>query len=522
MKSYKNNILKGTVILTAAGLITRFIGFLYKIFLSNALGAETLGRYQLIMPIYSIAFTLYASGIHTAISKLVSEDKASGNGSHARAILIRGCILSVTSASILSVLLYINSSFIALRFLHDSTCANSLRILAFCFPFCGLTACINGYCYGINHTVIPALNQIFEQLSRVGAVYFIAIKLGDGSFAVTCELAVLGIVIGEIAGNLLSIFMLCMGHRGYLLKKINACRLIGHSVSIHNKDSITARLLHFAVPLSLNRLLLSLLHSFETLMIPLLLQRYGMTCSEALALYGILNGMVMPFLLFPSAITSALSSVLLPAVSAADAAKQNEKLNQTISLSVKYSLLLGLLFSAVFLCFGDVLGENIFNESLAGQYLRILAVLCPFIYISSTLTGILNGLGRTTVSFGISVFCSFLRIMLMILLIPRYSMQGCFISMLFPQLLSCGLECIFIYMKTPFTFNSYRSILVPCICLLLTGPLCRKIYDFIVKRAQLHGILPVLAICSVLCVLYAFILLSTHTIKRTELLSSDK
>ena len=72
MKKY--TIIKGTLILTIAGLITRLIGFFYKIYLSNTLGAEKLGLYQLVFPIYGICFTLFASGIQTAISKLVAEE----------------------------------------------------------------------------------------------------------------------------------------------------------------------------------------------------------------------------------------------------------------------------------------------------------------------------------------------------------------------------------------------------------------------------------------------------------------
>lgn len=59
----RRNILVGTIILTLAGFITRVIGFFYKIFLSKFMGAEWLGIYQLVFPIYGIAFTIYATGI---------------------------------------------------------------------------------------------------------------------------------------------------------------------------------------------------------------------------------------------------------------------------------------------------------------------------------------------------------------------------------------------------------------------------------------------------------------------------
>ena len=101
----KSTLIKGTLILTAAGLITRIIGFIYRIYLSNALGPEQLGIYQLIFPVYGICHTLYASGIQTAISKLVAE--TGGNSkktASSRRILLCGAGLSLCLAISCSLL----------------------------------------------------------------------------------------------------------------------------------------------------------------------------------------------------------------------------------------------------------------------------------------------------------------------------------------------------------------------------------------------------------------------------------
>ena len=68
----KDQLLKGTMILTIAGFATRVIGFCYRIFLAGELGEVNLGIYQLIFPVYSICFTIYAAGIQTAVSQLIS------------------------------------------------------------------------------------------------------------------------------------------------------------------------------------------------------------------------------------------------------------------------------------------------------------------------------------------------------------------------------------------------------------------------------------------------------------------
>lgn len=50
----KNLIIKGALILTLANIITRILGFIYRIYMSNLIGAEGMGLYQLIMPVYII------------------------------------------------------------------------------------------------------------------------------------------------------------------------------------------------------------------------------------------------------------------------------------------------------------------------------------------------------------------------------------------------------------------------------------------------------------------------------------
>jgi len=92
------SLLKGTLILTVTGLITRVLGFLYKIYLSNILGSVNLGIYQLVFPIFGIAYTLYVSGIQTAISQMIaatSKDRKQHKIICIKAILLSLCIAIV-------------------------------------------------------------------------------------------------------------------------------------------------------------------------------------------------------------------------------------------------------------------------------------------------------------------------------------------------------------------------------------------------------------------------------------------
>ena len=65
----KHTLIAGAVLLTAAGFLSRILGFFYKIFLSRAIGAEGLGIYQMMFPVYGICLSLCAGSLQTAISR---------------------------------------------------------------------------------------------------------------------------------------------------------------------------------------------------------------------------------------------------------------------------------------------------------------------------------------------------------------------------------------------------------------------------------------------------------------------
>ena len=72
--SVKRTLFTGTLLLTTAGILSRFIGFFYKIFLSRTIGAEGLGIYQLIFPVMALCFSLTSAGIQTSVSRFVSNE----------------------------------------------------------------------------------------------------------------------------------------------------------------------------------------------------------------------------------------------------------------------------------------------------------------------------------------------------------------------------------------------------------------------------------------------------------------
>ena len=508
----KSNLIKGTIVLTIAGLLTRVIGFFYRIFLSNAMGAELLGIYQLIFPVYGTCFTIYASGLQTSISRMVAAHAGKGNYKNVSRILKVGVLISFSLALILSILVYLNAGELARNFLKEPRTESSLRILSYVFPFCGITACINGYYYGLRKTTVPATTQLLEQIVRVIFVYFIVVLLGKDDIEITCVLAAYGLVLGEVASsvyNMLSMFV------SKSPKKL-ICSVRNCSEFTQNTKIISKELIELTLPLTANRLLLNILHSFEAILIPLLLRRYGMDSKESLSLFGILNGMVMPFLMFPSAITNALAVLLLPTISEAQALGNEKQIASSTSLSIKYSLIIGIFSTGIFLLFGGHLGTVVYHNETAGEFMRLLAMLCPFLYLTTTLSSVINGLGKAHITFFNSVIGMVLRIFLMVTLVPKQGSMGYIYSLIISQILITLLDGRVIAKETHFKFDSKNSLTKPFIIILMSGIVMQKVYEFLAETVSVTQTVLLLCCCMVLCVIFVGFMFVWKAMSRKE------
>lgn len=509
----RQNILKGTIILTLAGFITRVLGFFYKIFLSKNMGTEWLGIYQLIFPVYGIAFTIYATGIQTSISRLVAAEMGKRNSKNAYRILRIGLILSVTLALLLSIFVYCFSDFLASRYLLEPRSAGSLRILAIVFPFCGATSCINGYYYGLKKAGVPASTQLLEQMIRVIAVYLFAMYSGGGDLHVTCEMAVLGLVIGEVGSCIYNIISL------FLTKSPTTLLIAGLDprAKAYGRRNILKNLLHMSVPLSANRLFINILHSMEAILIPTMLRRSGLSTSEALSSYGILNGMSIPFIMFPTAIINALAVLLLPTISEAQAISNDKLIGRTTSIAIKYSLITGILSSGIFMIFGSELGDAIFHNVDAGNYLMTLAWLCPFIYLTTTLGSIINGLGKTHVTFINSIAGSICKLLFIIILIPKLGITGYLFALLIGQLLISILDSYAVIRYVAFPFDAINSLLKPGLIVSFAGFLLKALFIYMKKITQINPAVYILSFCLLFCVISVALLIITKSISRKDL-----
>ena len=430
----KHFLLKGTLLLTGAGFITKIIGFIYRIFLSQTIGAEGMGIYQLIFPIHTLCFALSVGGIQTAISRFTAARAALKDEQGARDIFVLSGALSTVIALGVSVILYQNASWFAVHILLEERCTPLLRLMAFSIPMGTLHSCVNGYYYARKKMSVPAASQLLEQCARVGVSYGMFLVLTDQGLPVTPMLAVAGLLGGELASMIFSLILLLWDYQkhGYRLKNLQS----------PGKDM--KEILSLAFPLTCSRLLVNVLHSIESVLIPGHLRLYGLDSGSALSVYGVLTGMALPLILFPSAITTAVSTVLLPSVAEHQAVGNRKAIRRALFLSVKYCLILGFLSTAFFFFAGDFLGLVLFKNEFAATFIKTLSFICPCLYLSGTLSGILNGLGAANPSFILNTLGLGVRSAFVFVVIPEYGIRGYLWGLIVSELLVTGLSLYFL------------------------------------------------------------------------------
>ena len=493
----KKSLVAGTLVLTLASLITRLLGFGFRIYQSQVMGAEGMGLYQLLFPIYMLLWAASSAGIAMAIAKLVAAEVSRGAEGNAIRILKVSLLISLPFSFLLSGLLFFFAPFIARCYIQEPVTELSLRLLAFCVPFMSTACCLRGYFQGHQEMSITALAQIVEQMGRMLIIYLLAGLMVPKGITYICALGVIGMCAGEF-------FSFCMSFIAFRIKK----RHVKLTPATLPKRDTFNKLLTLSIPVTANRFLTSGLQSFENILIPITLGQFGLSSSAALGLYGQFSGMALPLLFFPSMVTSSLATALVPAISEAVAMKNTKLLQRTISKSIQFSSLIGIGATALFLTLPYEIALTCYHMQEVGQLLKWLAIICPFLYLQNILTGTMNGLGMQKKTFTTNVMGSLLCIAVILLMVPKRGIIGFVIAMLMQSGFVCAMLLSYVLKNIDLPVDIYNWMLRPG----LAGILC-SVFTFALHHYWLiqHFSLTISTILGVLTLVSSYIVILLMT-----------
>ena len=426
----KTIFIKNAVILTLTSLVLRFAGIIFKVYITRLIGSEGVGLYQLIFSFYMLAATFATSGISTAVTRLITEELALGSKKGTIRIFRRSVELTLIAALISVGIVFFGAEFIGKTIIGDERAILSLKILSFSLPFMGISSCIRGYFIALRRVTPNAFTQMLEQTVRIVMVLLLVNKFIHKGIAYACA----AVLIGDAVAEGISCFVLYLC---YISSKKHLNSLSGRK---NPPYSVIKHLTRIALPITSGRYLNTALRTAENVLVPKNLSLYPHSGANALSQFGMIKGMALPILFFPSTLLNSISTLLIPEMSEAVAKNMRSTIKKLTLKVLRLTTLLSIVCGLFFLFAGEKIGILIYNSSDIGNLLVALSPIVPFMYLDSVADGILKGLDQQIFTFQTAVSDSTIRIILILCLLPISGMKGFIGIMYFSNFLTCFLN----------------------------------------------------------------------------------
>lgn len=426
----KDKFLKNSILLTISNSTTGVLKFVFSIILSRELGAEGMGLYALIMPIYDLFACLVCGGMLTALSKESSSYQSKGDYINLHKSIHVTLIFDLIWTLLIVIFVFFNSKYISTSIIKDSRSLYSLIFICPALIFVALSSIIKGYFYGTSNVNIPAIIDILEKGVRIVVTVYAIRLLAFKEVENTVSVVYAALAAGEfISFIFLYIFYRINKHKDFSLRNIS---------SSEGSAQLLFNVLIMAVPLCVNGFLSTALSTVSTLILPRRLLLAGFTHSTALEMIGKFSGMALTIIFFPLVVVMSMSIVLIPDIAESIEKKDYYNVEERIYQVLRISFLLGI--STLIICFSipNSLGKLFFARNDLTIYIKFAALSAPFSYISFTTFSILNGIGKQGVLLRNSIIVSVEEVILLFLLtsIPSINILGYGLSLMITSLTS--------------------------------------------------------------------------------------
>lgn len=385
----KQNFIKGAMILLAAGLINRLLGFIPRIALPRIMGAEGVGLYQLSYPFLTVMITLITGGIPLAVAKWIAEAESQGDSKRVKYIF-RTAMLLVTSLGILlTALMLLFAPWITKHVLPDARVYRTFMVMTPMLLIIGISSVYRGYFQGKQNMIPTAVSQIVETLLRIVASLSFSFMLLPYGLEWAAAGAMLGAVLGEIGGLAVLLW------KYYRDKSRIKQKALNQTNEKSNKNiPVLRKLLSLSIPVTGSRLVGSFSYLLESIFTVRSLAAAGITTGIATAQYGALQGMIIPLLLLPTALTYSLAVSLVPSLSEAAARGDHALIHKRLHQSMRLALVSGAPFVVIMALLAEPICRIVYNHAEIAPMLQLIAPVGIFIYLQAPLQAALQALNK--------------------------------------------------------------------------------------------------------------------------------
>ncbi|MNO34828.1 Stage V sporulation protein B [compost metagenome] len=441
----KQSFIQGTLILLAAGIINRMLGFIPRIILPRVIGAEGVGLYQLGYPFFIVLVTIITGGIPLAIAKMVAEAEGEGRPEKSRRILHSGLALSLGLGVFFTLLALFGASWVSNVILTDSRVYYTFVSMTPMIAIVAVSAVYRGYFQGRQNMIPSALSSVLESVIRIVFMLWFSWLLLPKGIAYAAAGAMLGVTVGEIVG------MLALLWQYYFIVKKDKKAGLPPTANIpapalENKlkpgssakdHSIFKRLIRISLPVTAGRLVGSFSYLLESIITARSLALAGIATAAATAQYGSLQGMVIPLLLLPGVLSSSLAVSLVPSLSEASARRDLSTIHKRMHQALRLAMVTGAPFAAVMYIFAVPLCTLMYGSADTAPMLRMMAPFALFLYVQAPLQAALQAMERPGRALINTLIGAVVKIVLILMLAsqPEYGIYGAIIAIIINSIL---------------------------------------------------------------------------------------
>lgn len=389
----KQGYLKGALIISVGGLISKLLGAVYRIPLVAYLGGEGMGIYQLVYPLYCILLTVSASGIPTGIARLISS--GGQNGAERKAFYLYGGIGLIGSL----VMFALSSPLAAAQ--GEAGVALCCRLLSPSVFFVAIISVVRGYFQGKSNMLPTAFTEVIEQLVKV-AVGILLAGLYRGNALYATAAAVLAVTVSEIIACVYAVIIYLSSQRGVKpLFKTSA--------------PSAKKLFAYTVPLTFSAIALPVGQLLESIAVVNILRR---TAQNATALYGIFSGCAITLINLPVSVTYGLAAASVPLVSPLASSGDMRGAMDKVKKSLVYTFIISLPFAVGLYVFAPLAVRLFFSSLQTGEkellirLVRIMSVNAVTSSLVQTSSACITSLGKPVWGMVTQWTCAVLRVLL--------------------------------------------------------------------------------------------------------------
>ncbi len=448
------------MMLTAVGLAIRTVSMFFGAFISNAVGAEGVGLYTIIMTVYSFAVTFATSGVSLTVTRLVAEAESNG-GHRVKAVLRSAVIYAVSFGFVASAILFFGSGFLGSVVLSDERTVLSLKILSVSLIPIALGAVFSGYFVGVRRVGFNAAVQILTQIVKIGITVILVIKFAEEGIASAVSALCFGITFTEIFGFLLIFFE-------YLYDRMKNKR---------KKEDTASEMKNIAknaIPIAASAYVRSALLSLEHILIPKRLMYRGESSAVAYSNYGLLHGMALPTVTYPMSPLTSFSGLLVPEFASGEKKRLSKIASEALNMTMVYAVVI----STIMYSFSEELGYVIYSSYDVGQYIFTLAPVIPIMYLDHVTDSMLKGIGDQVFSMWVNITDSALSVILVWILIPQMGIFGYALVIVIMEAYNFLLSFLRLKRRIDFKLDVIRCAVIPFGASIVSALLTDRLFRF--------------------------------------------